>query len=94
MRNYIFSFLSFVVVVGFLTGCSSIKNCHSQKEPMMTAYMMGDNAQTLSCVNKKLKEPAWYNSSVLNTGDEIAWRLEAGSLNFNLGNFQECIDEF
>ena len=94
MRNHIFSFLSFVVVVGFLTGCSSIKNCHSQKEPMMTAYMMGDNAQTLSCVNKKLKEPAWYNSSVVNTGDEIAWRLEAGSMNFNLGNFQEAIDQF
>ena len=91
MRNHIFSFLLFVVVVGFLTGCSTIQNCHSQKEPMMTAYMMGDNAQTLSLVNKKLKEPAWYNSSVVNTGDEIVWRLEAGSLNFNLGNYQEAI---
>ncbi|MBR4372224.1 MAG: hypothetical protein IKS92_14325 [Victivallales bacterium] len=61
---------------------------------MMTAYMMGDNAQTLSLVNKKLKEPAWYNSSVVNTGDEVVWRLEAGSLNFNLGNYQEAIDQF
>ncbi|MBR4415323.1 MAG: hypothetical protein IKS67_01050, partial [Victivallales bacterium] len=94
MRNHIFSFLTFIVVVGFLTGCSTIQNCHSQKEPMMTAYMMGDNAQTLSLVNKKLKEPAWYNSSVVNTGDEVAWRLEAGSLNFNLGNFQTAIDQF
>ena len=94
MRNHIFSFLTFIVVVGFLTGCSTIKNCHSQKEPMMTAYMMGDNAQTLSLVNKRLKEPAWYNSSVVNTGDEVAWRLEAGSLNFNLGNFQTAIDQF
>jgi hypothetical protein len=60
---------------------------------MMAAYMMGDNAQTLLLVNKKLKEPAWYNSSVVNTGDEIVWRLEAGSLNFNLGNYQEAIDQ-
>ncbi len=59
----------------------------------MAAYMMGDNAQTLLLVNKKLKEPAWYNSSVVNTGDEIVWRLEAGSLNFNLGNYQEAIDQ-
>ena len=94
MRNHIFSFLSFVIAVGFLTGCSSIENCHRQKEPMMTAYMMGDNAQTLSLVNKRLKEPAWYNSSVVNTGDEVAWRLEAGSLNFNLGNYQMAIDQF
>lgn len=94
MRNHFFIFLLFAVVLGFLTGCSSIENNHHQKEQMMTGYMMGDNAQALTVINKKLREPAWYNSSVVNTGDEVAWRLEAGSLNFNLGNFQRAVDEF
>ena len=93
MRKKISSFLAYGFILCALTGCSTLENNHRQKEPMMTSYMMGDNAQTLSLVGKKLKEPAWYNSSVINTGDELVWRLEAGSLNFNLGNYQEAIDQ-
>ena len=93
MLNHIFSFLSGVVAVGFLTGCSTIQNCHSQKEPMMTAYMMGDNAKALAVIENKLKNHSLGSSSVVNTGDEVVWRLEAGSLNFNLGNYQTAVDE-
>ena len=74
-------------------GCSSVVNSHTQKEDMMADYMAGENEDTLDEIDYKLREPAWYNSSVVNTGDELMWRLEAGSMNFHLGNFQECIDQ-
>lgn len=77
-----------------LSGCSSVVNSHLQKEPMMTAYESGDNSAALQEINNKLSEPAWYNSSVINTGDELIWRLEAGSLNFHLGNFAEAVEQF
>ena len=74
-------------------GCSSVVNSHTQKEDMMSDYMKGDNESALDEINYKLREPAWYNSSVVGTGDELMWRLEAGSMNFHVGNFEECIDE-
>ena len=74
-------------------GCSSVVNSHSQKEEMMADYMKGDNESALDEIEYKLREPAWYNSSVVGTGDELMWRLEAGSMNFHIGNFGECIDE-
>ncbi|MCR4573423.1 MAG: hypothetical protein K5787_06620 [Lentisphaeria bacterium] len=86
-------FLFSAVVICVMTGCSTIHNCHSQKAPMMQSYLEGDDSKAMSIVSGKLKEPQWYNSSVVNTGDELVWRLEAGSLNFNLGNYQACIDE-
>ena len=82
------------VAAGFLlVGCSSVVNSHSQKEEMMTDYIKGDNEGALDEINYKLREPAWYNSSVVDTGDELVWRLEAGSMNFHVGNFQEAIDQ-
>jgi len=76
-----------------LAGCSSVVNSHSQKEDMMKDYLAGDNESALDEIEHKLREPAWYNSSVVNTGDELMWRLESGSMNFHIGNFQECIDQ-
>ena len=76
-----------------LAGCSSVVNSHSQKEDMMGYYLKGDNADALDEIEYKLREPAWYNTSVVNTGDELVWRLEAGSMNFHVGNFQESIDQ-
>ena len=73
-------------------GCSSVVNSHKQKEDMMAYYIAGENEDALDEIEYKLREPAWYNSSVVNTGDELCWRLEAGSMNFHVGNFQECID--
>ena len=74
-------------------GCSSVVNSHTQKEDMMADYMKGNNSAALDEIEYKLREPAWYNSSVVNTGDELVWRLEAGSMNFHIGEFQECIDQ-
>ena len=76
-----------------LAGCSSVVNSHKQKEDMMADYMKGDNEEALDEIEYKLREPAWYNTSVVNTGDELVWRLEAGSMNFHVGNFQESIDQ-
>ena len=74
-------------------GCSSVVNSHSQKEEMMADYLKGDNESALDEIEYKLREPAWYNTSVVGTGDELMWRLEAGSMNFHVGNFEESIDE-
>jgi len=74
-----------------LAGCSSVVNSHTQKEDMMADYLSGDNESALDEVEYKLREPAWYNSSVVNTGDELMWRLEAGSMNFHVGNFGESL---
>ena len=76
-----------------LVGCSSVVNSHKQKEDMMADYLEGDNEGALDEIEYKLREPAWYNSSVVGTGDELMWRLEAGSMNFHLGNFEECIEQ-
>ena len=82
------------VAAGLLfAGCSSVVNSHKQKEEMMEYYINGENDDALDEIDYKLREPAWYNSSVVNTGDELCWRLEAGSMNFHVGNFQECIDQ-
>lgn len=77
----------------FLTGCSTVVNSHLQKEDMMTAYENGNNAEVMQEIEYKLREPRWYNSSVVNTGDEVMWRLEAGSMNFHQGKFDECIKQ-
>ena len=74
-------------------GCSSVVNSHSQKSEMMADYMKGDNEDALKEIEYKLREPTWYNTSVVGSGDELMWRLEAGSMNFHVGNFEECIDE-
>ncbi len=83
-----------ILGVAAFAGCSSVVNSHSQKEDMMSYYLKGDNESALDEIEDRLKEPAWYNSSRVNTGDELMWRLEAGSMNFHLGNFKESIDEF
>lgn len=86
--------LLFVLCVFILTGCSSIINSHEQKKGMMSSYAKGDNKAVMSKIDGKLKEPHWYNSSTVNTGDELMWRLEAGSANFHLGNYEKSIDQF
>ena len=77
-----------------LSGCSTVVNSHRQKADMMTAYEYGNNTAVTEEIDHKLREPKWYNSSVVNTGDEIMWRLEAGSMNFHLGNFKNSVEQF
>lgn len=77
-----------------LSGCSAIVNSHLQKEEMMKAYESGDNSAVAKEIRCKLREPAWYNSSVVNSGDELMWRLEAGAFFFHVGDFKESIEQF
>lgn len=83
-----------IIAAALFAGCSSVENSHRQKAGMMAYYDAGNNNAVLDEVNYKLREPAWYNSSVVNTGDEVMWRLEAGSINFHVGNYRECIAQF
>ena len=83
-----------VIAAVLLAGCSSVENSHRQKAGMMADYVAGNNAAVLDEINYKLREPAWYNSSVVHTGDEVMWRLEAGSMNFHIGHYRECISQF
>ena len=75
-------------------GCSTVVNSHRQKAEMMTACEYGNNAAVAAEIDNKLCQPRWYNSSVVNTGDEVMWRLEAGTMNFHLGKFKECVRQF
>ena len=78
----------------WLCGCSTVMNSHLQKADMMRALERGDNSAVMEEIDYKLRDPSWCNTSVVNSGDEIMWRLEAGSMNFHLGRFRECVDEF
>lgn len=77
-----------------LSGCSVFVNAHRQKEPMLAAYMAGKNDETCRAIGEKLEEPGWFNGSVVGSGDEVMWRLEAGSMHFVLGNYKESLDAF
>ncbi|MBQ6352027.1 MAG: hypothetical protein IJJ28_02015, partial [Lentisphaeria bacterium] len=87
------SVAALAVVLG-LCGCSSVVNSHRQKAEMMAALGRGDNAAVMAEIDYKLRDPSWCNTSVVNSGDEIMWRLEAGSMSFHLGNFRRSVEEF
>lgn len=84
----------FIFLFIFGTGCSTVENMHRQKGKMMNAYMAGEHHEVQRVLDSKLKTPHWYNTSVVNTGDEIPWNLEAGLWNFQQGNFSRAIDYF
>ena len=78
----------------FLTGCSTIVNAHSQKSGLMNNYVSGQREFALDELEYQLREPAWYNSSKVNTGDEIMWRMEAGAMNCLMGRDDQSIRHF
>ena len=86
--------LLFCLAGGLAGGCSSVVNSHRQKAEMMSAFEQGNNAEVSQEIEYRLREPHWYNTSVVNSGDEIMWRLEAGSMNFHAGNFKESVRQF
>lgn len=95
MKSFAWGKILLIATGGILfAGCSTVVNSHRQKAPMMEAYAKADNASVMTQIDEKLKEPKWYNSSVVNTGDEVMWRLESGSMNFNMGNFAESVKQF
>ncbi len=78
----------FLLAAGLLAGgCSTIENNHRQKIPMMTAWTAGDAVTAQQLANEKV-------ASRKGTGDELVWRLEAGTLAFTFGRYAEAIAEF
>ena len=78
----------------FLTGCSTIVTAHRQKAGIMANYVDGYQGAALAELEYNLREPAWYNSSKVNTGDEVMWRVEAGALNCLMGQDDKSIRHF
>ena len=77
-----------LLAAGLLAGgCSTIENNHRQKIPMMEAWINGDSVTAQRIVNDKVE-------SRKDTGDELVWRLEAGTLAFTLGKYADALDEF
>lgn len=73
---------------GFLlAGCSSVTNSHLQKEPMISDYLTGKDAQVEPLLAAKL-------NSTAGSGDELMWRLEAGAFRFDTGDYPKSIAEF
>lgn len=92
MRTHFLKLLLAPCAILVLAGCSSVVNSHYQKADMIENYLAGENTAVAEHISDKLDENSW--SSVVNTGDELMWRLEAGSINFHLGNFQQSITHF
>ena len=74
-----------------IAGCSSVVDAHTQKTALMTGFLADDQAQVQAVLDEKLKDPAWYNTSTVNTGDEIMWRLEAGSFHYLAGHYDRSL---
>lgn len=77
-----------LLAAGLLAGgCSTVENNHRQKIPLMTAWTAGDSVTAQQIAEDKVK-------SRTGTGDELAWRLEAGTLAFTFGKYADAIAEF
>ena len=95
MRKFpLTAFLLFLLPLLVFCGCSSLEDAHLQKASMMSAYLSGQTKSALSMADDLLEEPHWYNSSVVGSGDEVMWRLEAGTLSFLAGKNAESIAHF
>ena len=60
----------------------------------MSHYMDGRYDQAREILDDKLRPSTWYNDSVVGTGDEVMWRLEAGSLCFLQEDYETGIAHF
>ena len=78
----------------FAAACSTVVDAHTAKSSMMSHYLAGDYGKVMDKLDDRLRPPAWYNDSVVGTGDEIMWRLEAGSMNFLLGKDDASLAHF
>ena len=78
-----------------LTGCNStVVNAHRQKREMMDHYVSGRYRQALEEVEHELRPPSIFNTSKVNSIDEVMWRVEAGALNCIVGNDARSIEHF
>jgi len=87
-------FFSALAVLFTSAACSSLVDAHTAKKEMMAHYLAGQYDQVGEELSDRLKPPAWYNSSVVGTGDEVMWRLEAGTFCCLRGDDEESIAHF
>ncbi len=77
-----------LLAVGLLAGgCSTIENNHRQKIPLIAAWTSGDSVAAQRIAGEMVDSRA-------GTGDELVWRLEAGTLSFTFGRYAEALEEF
>ncbi len=71
----------------FSIGCSSIIDAHKQKAPMMSSYASGNLKMASEKVKSKLE-------SSRGSGDQLMWELEAGTVDFDKGNYTRSLTAF
>ena len=76
------------------TACSSLTDAHSAKQEMMNHYLAGHYDEAREILDERLRPSSWCNDSVVGTGDEIMWRLEAGTLCFLQKDYETGIAHF
>lgn len=86
-KRHFSQFLLLAATSLVLTSCCTFVNSHRQKTPMMNAYIIGNHQEARQRANDKI-------ASTAKTGDELIWRLEAGSLAFNTANYAESLQQF
>ena len=78
-----------------LTGCNStVMNAHLQKREMMDCYVSGRYNAAVNEVEHELRPPSIFNTSKVNSVDEVMWRVEAGALNCIVGRDDRSIEHF
>ena len=83
-----------LAAVFLLTGCSTIVNAHRQKREIMKNYVSGRYDAAARELEHELREPSAFNTSKVNTDDEVMWRVEAGTLNCIIGHDDRSIGHF
>jgi hypothetical protein len=76
-----------LLLVGLVSGCSSIIDTHKQKKPYMALYYGGELDDAAKDLVKK-------GNNRLNTGDELAWQLDAATALFTIGDYKKSLELF
>ncbi len=77
----------FAVLLLLGCGCSSIIDAHKQKEKLMAGYMAGNAEYTATMIAEKVE-------SARDSGDEVMWQLESGSMHFYGRRYAEALQAF
>ena len=69
------------------TGCSTIIDARKQKQPYISSYYSGN-------IDKAAKDLTAKSESRNDSDDELMWRLDQGTANFTVGDYQQSINAF
>lgn len=76
-----------VILVGLVSGCSSVIDAHKQKRPYMKLYYSG-------AIKKAAQNLLDESEDYRGTGDELAWRLDEGTALFTAGDYKKSLTAF